>query len=181
MAHAGYDAAQIYDDLVKSRGPWRMCEKLDDIYRTVLKIALEDLKDDEKHMRQAQRVLCWLALYRFQDTVGYSLHGAAYLSAEQLEFVDIPTDITLYVMDRLRSILTMEGQLTLATELRTSHSSFAHFIVDPKRCRDPLFYVGTEESHKKITLDLLAFLSREATAMLWSNNAFVGMLKYAFF
>lgn len=183
LTRAGHLARRFYDDLVQSQGqggPCRMYEKLDGLYSTILKIAFEDVKDDEKCMEQVQRVLRWLALYRFQGTVGYPLHEAPYLSPEQLEFVGIPLDITLYVMDRLRSILIIEGRLTPATKLRVSHPSFARFLVDPKRCQDPLFNVRLEDGHQKIALNLLELLGRGTAAALLSD-AYKDMLEYSFF
>jgi len=156
-----YSAVKIYDKLVESEGrngPTRLYEKLDILYSTILHRAFDEFRGDREHLEYAHQVLCWLALHGETST-----HINNSLTVESLVHVGIPAYITLDVISRLRSVMLVEEEITLQTELRASHASFPQFLTDNSRCHDSTFLVQTQHGHTMITISLLRFLASLAS------------------
>jgi len=121
------------------------------------------MADDREHLEAVYKVLRWLALGRDLDFYAKNNCG---LCAEALQHVDIPAYITLNVISRLRSVLVVDEEIALKTQLRASHASFPQFLTDNARCQDPTVFVQAEPAHVTIAKSLLDFMCRVTSETL---------------
>ncbi|OCH85415.1 hypothetical protein OBBRIDRAFT_891193 [Obba rivulosa] len=174
-----HQAIRIYDTLLGSQGrlgPNRMYEKLDMLYSTILDNAFGDIRNDKERMDYVHRALCWMVLQK-ADSVSLS---PAYVNSKGLALVGIPTYITLDVIDRLRSVLEVDDEVTLTTELRTCHASFPQFLTDNTRCRDPAFFVDPQSGRSFIATSLIDLLDSDIVRSLHDADSHTQwMWKYA--
>ncbi|OCH85419.1 hypothetical protein OBBRIDRAFT_891195 [Obba rivulosa] len=146
-------AVEIYDKLVESqdsKAPSQLYGRLDMLYTAILKAAFDKFRADAGRMVHIHQVLSWCALGK----------GRVF-SPDVLELVGIPTNHTIDIIARLRSVLIVDGEVTPTTELRPYHASFPQFLADSARCQDPAFLVEPQSGHALIASSLLDLLARD--------------------
>ncbi|EMD36662.1 hypothetical protein CERSUDRAFT_114588 [Gelatoporia subvermispora B] len=151
-------AAERYKVLLESQGrlgSGKAYQKLDMLYTLILENAFRDVRDDGKHMSHVKDILDWLVLF---DPVGIERDPP---DAAFFETVGIPASKTLDSLDRLRSVLIVDGTITPSTPIRACHASFPQFLMDPARCTDPAFLVDPPSGHALIVISLLDLLARD--------------------
>ncbi|EMD36659.1 hypothetical protein CERSUDRAFT_154945 [Gelatoporia subvermispora B] len=154
-----YLATERYGTLLESQGrfgPGEAYRKLDILYTLILDNAFGNVRRDEKHMSYVQRIFCWLVLF-----VVDTLTDLEALHATALNILGIPGSVTMDVIDRLRSVLIVDGTITPSTPIRACHASFPQFLMDPSRCTDHAFLVDPPSGHALIAISLFDLLARD--------------------
>lgn len=150
-------AVNIYDDLLASHRSVSILglhAPIDALYATILETAFRQIRADPDRMDHVHNVLTWfvLAEYDFLPEVTFR--------ADNFALIGIPTNITMDMINRLRSVLIVQGDVTPTTALKPYHLSFREFLGDSSRCRDPAFLVEPQSGHALIANSLLKLLPR---------------------
>ncbi|EMD36794.1 hypothetical protein CERSUDRAFT_123842 [Gelatoporia subvermispora B] len=167
-----HQAVKIFDALLESQGRLgpesnRMYRRLDMLYGTILDNAFGELKAEQERMAYIHRTLCWLVLQRAD---GVSL-DPPYITVKGLALLGIPTYITFDVLDRLRSVLEVDGEITEDTELRTCHASFPQYLSDSARCTEFAFYIEMRSGLAMMVTCLLNFIESDVVNELGDADA----------
>ncbi|EMD35945.1 hypothetical protein CERSUDRAFT_115893 [Gelatoporia subvermispora B] len=155
-----YYAVELFDKLLvshESLGGTGIYARLDALYNHILDNAFSEIRTDATRVVHTQHVLAWLALVQQNFTVA------------NLQAVGIPEHATSYVIDRLRSVLEVEDEITPTTVLKASHASFPQYLVDATRCHNSTFAVVPSFGHALIACSLLNLLSRDEPVS-WAGN-----------
>ncbi|EMD30976.1 hypothetical protein CERSUDRAFT_120240 [Gelatoporia subvermispora B] len=168
-----YTAVAAFDSILMSQpssSSRRLLAGLDALYREILKCSFIDVASDAEHMASIGAVLRWIALWVYN----------APFSVRDLELVKISTDITMDTVDRLRSVLIVDNDITTASQIRACHASFPQFLLDSARCTDPAFLVDPPSGHAMIATSLLDLLARDdADSLCGANVHMQKMWEYA--
>lgn len=124
-------AVDIFDDLLASHRSTAIIglhAPIDELYTTILQTAFGKLRVNHDRMAHIRHILAWFVL------VDHSWGDPGdILNAESFALVGIPTTITMDVIDRLRSVLIVKGDITRSTDLKPYHLSFREFLGDSAR------------------------------------------------
>ncbi|EMD32032.1 hypothetical protein CERSUDRAFT_162086 [Gelatoporia subvermispora B] len=149
-----YRATAIFDQFFHSRGsnaPKGLLGRLDALYMDILRSAFDDVASDQVHMQHVNAVLTCMALRREQSDY--------YFSPAYMTVFGIPADITMDVINSLRSVLFVEENITPTTGIRACHASFPQFLVDSGRCTNRAFCVDGPSGHALMARSLLDLLA----------------------
>ncbi|EMD32020.1 hypothetical protein CERSUDRAFT_99725 [Gelatoporia subvermispora B] len=147
-----YGAAGILDELVSANpvtDATGTYDNLGTLYLTILKNAFDIFRANAERIQNIQKVLIWIAV-----SVGV-------MDVNGLGLIGIPSWAIRDTVNRLRSVLIVDGDITPATEIRECHASFPQFLSDSARCTDPAFLVDPPSGHATIATSLLDLLARD--------------------
>ncbi|OCH94648.1 hypothetical protein OBBRIDRAFT_103371 [Obba rivulosa] len=150
LVHDRRLAVDIYDRLLESQGsqaPSRLHGRLDMLYTTILNNAFVEFREDRKRMEYIHFVLQWFIIIP-EDCAARCLNPI------------VPPSVTMDVMDRLRSVLAIQGDITPTTNMKPCHASFPQFLIDITRCQDADFFVDVPIARALIAGTLLDVLAR---------------------
>ncbi|EMD36902.1 hypothetical protein CERSUDRAFT_114814 [Gelatoporia subvermispora B] len=154
LIHDRHYAVAVYDKLLSSQGSMgsaQLYQKLDLLYIAIMDNAFGEFREDPERMNQVHRVLVWLVLDNY---------SSRWWSAEDLQYVGIPTHVTMDFIERLRSVLVVHEQIEPSTKMKPYHASFPQFLTDKTRTRDQIFLVEAPEGHALVASSLMNFLAR---------------------
>ncbi|EMD32016.1 hypothetical protein CERSUDRAFT_108969 [Gelatoporia subvermispora B] len=154
-----YLATRNYDILLASqeaKKPSGIYAQLDELYMTILNSAFDRSRGDEEAMHRIRLILAWITTRRFRLGV-----DEFEVSPEGLSVTGTHMEVTVDVMDRLRAVLIVDGDLTVTTTIRACYASFPQFLSDSARCTDPAFLVDPPSGHAMIATSLLDLLARD--------------------
>ncbi|EMD30767.1 hypothetical protein CERSUDRAFT_78633, partial [Gelatoporia subvermispora B] len=152
LLNNNYEATDIFDQLVSCEVHASAAEvygRLGTLYTTILQVAFREFRERADRMEYYRQILVWLAVGRWT------------FSPTDLAIVGIPPRISQDFMNRLRSVLVIDGEITPAIEIRACHASFPQFLSDSARCTDPAFLVDPPSGHAMIASSLLDLLARD--------------------
>ena len=123
--------------------------KLDEIYTTVLDTSVQGKYDEEES--SALRVL-------FRQVVGPIVTSLNPLSVPGLaELLQKDVETVKRILDNLHSVLDVP-ETELGT-IQLLHPSFRDFLLDPRRCSDPQFYIDEKLVHHEMYKNCLRVMS----------------------
>lgn len=144
-------AVDVYDTLLGTRGsggPSQLHNSLDSLYSTILHNAFDEFRTYQQRMDDIRLILAWVVT------------NPTYCSASQLHPI-VKIDITMDIIERLRSVLAVHGEITLTTRMQPCHASFPQYLTNPSHCSDADFLIESRCIHALIASCLLDILARD--------------------
>jgi hypothetical protein len=123
---------------------------INSLYTEILKQAYCDLGPDDQNPDNQEVYCC------FRTVVGAVLLAFNPLSMKSLSYLlrdfDTPSDISTALNPLHSLLLVPEGT---EDSIHVLHKSFPDFLMDPKRCQDPRFFVDPSVHHMEIVVSCL--------------------------
>ncbi|EMD36700.1 hypothetical protein CERSUDRAFT_136944 [Gelatoporia subvermispora B] len=164
-----------FDILVESQGANAGTEiqKLDNLYMIILQYSFPTFSKDSMQMHHVHQVLAWLVTTKF----GFLQNEG--ISGDLLDAVGIPSSLTMHVIDRLRSVLVVEGEVTPTTPITVCHASFPQFLLDPSRCTNSALLVDPPSGNALIAKSTLDLLVRDDINIREAQRSIILMWQYS--
>ncbi|EMD36699.1 hypothetical protein CERSUDRAFT_123782 [Gelatoporia subvermispora B] len=172
----GCDAVRIFDTVLaspKARALPRAYERLDEFYMTILKRSFDPFREHTKQMDQVRQVLAWLVTPKF----GFLKDDK--VPTDLLSIVAVPPSLVMEVINRLRSVLIVDGDVTKTTQVMIYHPSLTQFLTDPSRCTDRALCVDSPSGHALIGRSMLDLLVHDIGNLRDARRGMVLMWQYS--